>query len=27
VEINTGEDDHAHLTKPEDRINLAMAFQ
>ena len=27
VEINVGEDNHNHLIKPEDRINLAMGFQ
>ena len=27
VEIDLGLDDHNHLIKPEDRVNLAMAFQ
>jgi hypothetical protein len=27
VEIGLGLDDHNHLIKPEDRVNLAMAFQ
>jgi hypothetical protein len=27
VEIDLGLDDHSHLIKPEDRVNLAMAFQ
>lgn len=27
VKIELGGDDHNHLTKPEDRLNLAMAFQ
>jgi arylsulfatase len=27
VEIDVGVDDHSHLIKPEDRVNLAMAFQ
>ena len=27
VEIDVGLDDHNHLVRPEDRINLAMAFQ
>ncbi len=27
VEIDIGLDDHNHLVKPEDRVNLAMAFQ
>jgi arylsulfatase A-like enzyme len=27
VELELGQDDHSHLIKPEDRVNLAMAFQ
>jgi hypothetical protein len=27
VEIDVGLDDHNHLIRPEDRLNLAMAFQ
>ena len=27
VEIDLGLDDHNHLIKPEDRLNLAMALQ
>jgi hypothetical protein len=27
VEIDLGLDDHNHLIAPEDRVNLAMAFQ
>lgn len=27
VEIELGEDDHNHLIKPEDRLNLAMGIQ
>ncbi len=27
VEIDVGKDDHDHLISPEERLNLAMAFQ
>jgi hypothetical protein len=27
VEIDLGLDDHNHVIKPEDRVNLAMAFR
>ena len=27
VELELGQDDHSHLIKPEDRVDLAMAVQ